>query len=362
MSTDADSDRPRLEDLARRVGVSVATVSRVLNGKPGVSRATRQSVLAAMDDLGYEPPVRAPGRARGQIGVIVPDLANPVFAGFAESIEYLVAGHGYIPALCSLPGGGVSEDEYVELLLDQRVSGIVFVCAAHADGRASTERYQRLRGRGVPFVLVNGTRPEVNAPSVANDDVTATETAVRHLAALGHTRIGLAMGPDRFVPSRRKIAGFRAGLARHLGVDDAAPHVATSLFTVEGGQAAAAELLGSGHTAIVCGSDLMALGAIRAARVAGLRVPEDVSVVGCDDSPMMAFTDPPLTTLRQPVGPMSQAVVQSLLRELSGEAVSRTEMLFQSDLVVRGSTGRPGAGPADPLGDTAGPADPAHQG
>jgi LacI family transcriptional regulator, repressor for deo operon, udp, cdd, tsx, nupC, and nupG len=332
-------DRPRLDDLARRAGVSPATVSRVLNGKPGASRETREAVMAAMNDLGYEPPGRSPRRARGQIGVIVPDLTNPIFPAFAESIEYLVAVNGYIPALCTLPGGGVPEDEYVELLLDQGVSGIVFVCAAHADGRASTERYQRLRGR-VPFVLVNGTRPEIDAPTIANDDASAIETAVGHLAALGHTRIGLAIGPDRFIPSRRKIAGFRAGLARHLGIEDATPHIATSMFTVEGGQSAARQLLESGHTAIACGSDIMALGAIRAANVAGLRVPEDISVVGFDDSPMMAFTDPPLTTMRQPIGPMSQAVVHTLLSELSGESVSMTEMLFQSDLVVRRSTGR----------------------
>jgi DNA-binding LacI/PurR family transcriptional regulator len=331
--------RPRIDDLARRAGVSPATVSRVLNGKPGASRETREAVIAAMNDLGYEPPGRAPGRARGQVGVIVPDLTNPVFSAFAASIEYLVAVNGYIPVLCTLPGGGVPEDEYVELLLDQGVSGIVFVCAAHADGRASTERYQRLRGR-VPFVLVNGTRPEIGAPTIANDDATAIETAVGHLAALGHTRIGLAMGPHRFIPSRRKIDGFRTGLARHLGIKDATPHIATSMFTVEGGQSAAHELLESGHTAIACGSDLMALGAIRAAAVAGLRVPDDISVVGFDDSPMMAFTDPPLTTMRQPIGPISQAVVETLLSELSGESVSRTEMLFQSDLVVRRSTGR----------------------
>ena len=333
-----ETDRPKLDDIARRAGVSPATVSRVLNGKPGASRSTRKAVLAAMDDLGFEPVARARGRARGQIGVIVPDLNNPAFAALAEAIEYRIGVNDYIPALCTLPGGGVPEDAYVELLLNQGVSGFVFVCAAHADGRASTERYQRLRGRGVPFVLVNGTRPEISVPSVAVDDNTAMATAVHHLANLGHTRVGLAMGPDRFIPSRRKIAGFAAGLAEHLDVTDPSPHIATSLFTVEGGQSAARELLQTGHTAIACGSDIMALGAIRAARSVGLRVPEDVSVVGFDDSTLMAFTDPPLTTLRQPVSPMSHAIVATLLDELSGASVGRSEMLFQAELIVRRST------------------------
>ena len=332
-------DRTRLEDLARHVGVSPATVSRVLNGRTGVAPRTRQSVLTAMDDLGYERPARSAGRARGQVGVVVPDLSNPVFPAFAEAVETLLVAYDYIPILCSVPSGGVPEDEYVALLLDQDVSGIVFVCAAHADTRASTDRYHRLRARSLPFVLVNGTRQGVDAPSVANDDATAIATGVRHLASLGHRRIGLATGPDRYVPSQRKIAGFRAGLLEHLQEEDYEPHVATTMFTIEGGHSAAAELLDSGHTGIVCASDLMALGAVRAVRARRLRVPEDVSVVGFDDSALIAHTDPPLTTMRQPLALMAQAVVHVLMAELSGERPSRSEVLFQSDLIVRGSSG-----------------------
>src|SRR5699024_11662092 len=130
-------------------------------------------------------------------------------------------------------------------------------------------------------------------------DAGSMDLAVRHLVAQGHTRIGLAIGPQRFVPAERKVAGFTEALRERLGVSDPGEHVATSLFTVEGGQAAATELLAAGHTAIVCGSDIMALVAIRAARSRGLSVPGEVSVVGYDDSPLIAFTDPPLTTIRQ---------------------------------------------------------------
>jgi LacI family transcriptional regulator, repressor for deo operon, udp, cdd, tsx, nupC, and nupG len=332
------SDKPRLDDVARRAGVSVPTVSRVLNGRSGASRQTRQAVLTALDDLGYERPDRLSGRAKGQIGIVVPDLVNPVFPAFAGAISALVAPNDYIPALCTLPGGGVTEDEYVSLLLDQGVRGLIFVCAAHADGRASVERYHRLRGRGIPFVLTNGTRPEIDAPSIANDDAGAIQTAVRHLAALGHRRIGFATGPEHFIPTRRKLEGFRLGLKQHLGEEDASEHTAVTMFSIEGGHSAAVELLDTGHTGIVCASDVMALGAIRAARARGLRVPEDVSIVGFDDSPLMAFTDPPLTTLRQPISAMAEAAVQSLLTDLSGGRSSRTEALFESDLIVRGST------------------------
>jgi len=335
----AAPERPKLEDLARKVGVSIATVSRVVNGRKGVSREVRQAVLAAMDDLGYERPDRARSTTRGQVGIIVPDLANPIFPAIAQAMVSLLSQEDFIPILCALPGGGRSEDEYIEMLVAQEASGIIFICSSHADGQASLERYHRLLGRGIPFVLVNGARPELAAASVSNDDAAAVSTAVQHLASLGHRKIGLAIGPHRFIPSRQKLAGFRSALAGFLGTEDPDPHTATSMFTVEGGQSAANELLDSGHTAIVCASDVMALGAIRAAHSRGLRVPEDVSIVGFDDSPLMALTNPPLTTLRQPVAAIAHAAVHALASEIAGEHATRSPVVLASDLVVRGSTG-----------------------
>ena len=157
--------------------------------------------------------------------------------------------------------------------------------------------------------------------------------------ALGHTRIGLAVGPDRFVPVIRKLAGFRDVMHRLLGVEDVTPLVGSSLFGVEGGGVTADRLLDAGCTAIVCGSDLMALGAVRAIRARGLRVPEDVSVVGYDDSLLVGFTDPPLTTIRQSVTAMAAAAVRALLDEIAGIPAPRAEYVFRPELVVRASTG-----------------------
>ncbi len=332
------SGRTRLTDLAEQAGVSTATVSRVLNGKPGVSPRARQAVLTALDVLGYERPERLRERPAGLVGLVVPELSNPVFPAFAQVIESALSDRGYTPLLCTQSPGGTTEDQYVDMLLEHGVDGIVFVSGLHADTSASTDRYHRLRSRGVPFVMVNGYAAGVDAPSVSTDDAQAMEQAVRHLLSLGHRRIGLAIGPTRFVPARRKQDAFCALVSRHLGDDDPTRHVVSTLFTVEGGQAAAAELIDSGHTAIVCGSDLMALGAIRAAHSRGLRVPEDVSVVGFDDSPLIAFTEPPLTTIRQPVVAMGRAAVDALVSEIGGTPVSRAELLFHPELVVREST------------------------
>ena len=330
----------RLADIAVQAGVSEATVSRVLNGKPGVSATTRQMVLAALDVLGYERPTRLRQRSAGLIGLITPELSNPIFPAFTQVIEQVLTRYGYTPVLCTQTPGGSTEDELVELLVDRGVTGIVFISGLHADTSADTERYARLTGKGVPFVMINGYSTRISAPFISPDDRTAMRMAVQHLAGLGHERIGLAVGPARFVPVLRKLEGFTDAMAERfgLGPEAAAELVQHSLFSVEGGHAAAAALLDQGCTAVVCGSDLMAFGVIRAVRQHGLSVPGDVSVVGFDDSPLIAFADPPLTTIRQPVESMGAAAVNVLLEEISGNPAQRGEFVFQPELVVRGST------------------------
>ncbi|GAA1256779.1 LacI family DNA-binding transcriptional regulator [Kitasatospora nipponensis] len=331
----------RLSDIAAQAGVSEATVSRVLNGKAGVSATTRQTVLAALDVLGYERPTRLRQRSAGLIGLITPELSNPIFPALAQVIEQVLSRHGYTPVLCTQTPGGSTEDELVEMLVERGVAGIVFVSGLHADSTADHDRYAKLTGRQVPFVLINGYSEKIAAPFISPDDRAAMWMAVQHLAELGHERIGLAVGQRRYVPVLRKIEGFTAAMRSVLGksAEEVEQLVHHSLFSVEGGHAAAGVLLDRGCTAIVCGSDLMALGAIRAVRQRGLTVPGDVSVVGFDDSPLIAFTEPPLTTVRQPVEAMATAAVDALLEEVAGQSAQRGEFMFQPELVMRGSTG-----------------------
>jgi DNA-binding LacI/PurR family transcriptional regulator len=330
----------RLADIAAHAGVSEATVSRVLNGKQGVGPDTRQAVLAALDVLGYERPPRSRQRSAGLIGLVIPELDNPIFPAYAQAIETLLTKQGYTPMLCTLTPGGVSEDEYTEMLLERGVAGIVFVSGLHADTTADPDRYRRLVERRLPIVLINGHMPEVQAPFFATDDRYSMRHAISHLVELGHERIGMATGPARYVPVVRKVEGFLAANASLLGVDEAVARgrIAHTIFSVAGGQQAAPVLVERGCTAIVCGSDMMALGAIRAMREEGLSVPQDVSVIGYDDSPLIAFTDPPLTTMRQPVQAIAEAAVGVLLEEMAGLPGPKDEFVFAPELVVRGST------------------------
>lgn len=308
-----------------------------MSGKPGVSDETRRAVLAVADAVGYSRTRHYPrATRRTTVGILVPELENPVFATFAQQLTALVAQAGHAPMLGTETAGGISEDDWIEMMLERDVTAIVFVSGMHADTHASPDRYHRLRSLRVPLVFVNGPMDGVEAGCVSVDDATAMRMTVDHLASLGHTSIGLAVGPERYVPVIRKVTAFQAMIrARELGE----PLVEHSLFTLEGGHAAATRLLDQGATAVVCASDLMAFGAIRAARARSLSVPDDVSVVGYDDSALVAFAGPPLTTIRQAVPEMSRAAVRMLLSEVSGTPAPREEYLFQPELVVRSSTG-----------------------
>lgn len=323
----------RLADVAKKVGVSEATVSRVLNGKTGVSDSTREAVLTALDVLGYERPTQLRGERARLIGLVLPELQNPIFPALAEVIGGALAQRGFTPVLCTRTAGGLSEADYVDLLLDQHVSGVVFAGGHCGEANAPHEHYRLLRNRGIPVVLLHAAVDDLAFPVVSTDDVTAVGQAYDHLTSLGHRRIGLVVGPEDHVPSRRKIAGF---IERAAG---AAP-VEHALFSLEGGQAATTRLLRHGVTGVICGSDVLALGAIRAVRRAGLTVPGDVSVVGYDDSAFMNCTDPPLTTVRQPIEAMGKAAVALLVSQIENGAVYPEELLFEPELVVRGSTGR----------------------
>jgi DNA-binding LacI/PurR family transcriptional regulator len=321
----------RLADVARKVGVSEATVSRALNGRPGVSEATRQAVLSALDVLGYERPTALRGAGVRLVGLVLPELQNPIFPALAEGVGGALVQVGFTPVLCTRSAGGLTEAEYVTMLLDHQVSGVVFC------GGLTLEEHRQLLERGVPVVLLNAAVDHAGFPQVSTSDASAIQQAFTHLIALGHREIALLAGPRGHVPTERKAATF-AALAKLAGIRY---HIAHTLFSFEGGHAAAAELLEDrpGVTAVICASDVLALGTIRAARRIGRSVPRDLSVIGYDDSVFMQYTDPPLTTLRQPIEVLARAAVTLLVNQIAGDAPLPRVLLHEPELVVRGSTG-----------------------
>ncbi len=295
-------------------------------------------MLTALDVLGYERPTKLRGERARLVGLVLPELQNPIFPAFAEVVSGALAQQGYTPVLCTQTVGGVSEEDYVDLLLQQQVSGVIFAGGLYAQAAAPHGHYRRLAERGLPTVLMNAGIDGLGFPRVSCDDAVAVEQAMGHLISLGHTRIGLLLGPPDHIPSRRKLergrqvaAGGRAQ-ARARGRRPRA-------VLARGGPGRDDAAARPGITGIVCASDPMALGAIRAVRRAGYSVPGDVSVVGFDDSFLMNCTEPPLTTVRQPIEPMGRMAIELLNGLIGGTSISQDEMLFEPELVVRNSTG-----------------------
>ena len=231
-----------LSEIAAQAGVSEATVSRVLNDKAGVSAATKQAVTTALDVLGYERPPACGADPPGLVGLVVPELENPIFPAFAQVIEDALAARRYTPVLCSQSAGGISEDEYVSSLLDHGVAGIIFVSGRHADATADHDRYHSLVERGLPVVFVNGYLEGLAAPFVSADDREGVELALNHLAVRAPT-IGLAVGPSRYIPASRKREAFVAGYAATSTSPCRGQLDRGALYTIEGGAAAARRLV-----------------------------------------------------------------------------------------------------------------------
>lgn len=326
--------KARLIDIAREAGVSEATVSRVLNGRSGVNDTTRRTVIDVARQLGRDlgPDVMRSGPL---VGVLVPDLDNQVFAAWTERIEAELFERG-ASALVALRARTVErEREILQRFLHAGVDGIIVVSGHHAQESDPIDHYLEVTATGTPLVLVNGVRDDIDASFLSTDDELAIHTVVTHLHDLGHRQVGLAVGDEHTWPVREKLRAFEDA----AGPEGYERLIAFTDFSYAGGYEASRDLVGRGATAIVCGSDVMAAGALEGVRSLGLSVPADVSVVGYDDVFWAALTHPPLTTVRQAVAQMARAAVRAALS--GGEQSrrpARTEVVVRPQLVVRGST------------------------
>jgi LacI family transcriptional regulator len=322
----------RLRDVAAEAGVDASVVSRVLSGDSRLSirPETRQRVLEAASRLDYRPntAARTLKTARTMaIGMTVPDLANQNYATIAVGAEQRAAAAGYVLLVAS---GSASERM---LALHGRIDGLLV-------GMATSEkpRLGELGGGGIPALLVNRREP-YGVPSVTVDDEAGAALATRHLLSLGHRRIGHVAGPQNADTGRRRLRGYAQALAE-AGVEAPPELIAETSFDEAGGYVAASRLLRvePRPTALFVGNIRAAIGAMAAARRAGLRVPDDLSIVGFHDAPFASYVDPPLTTVRMPLQEMGRQAVDNLLALLAGQAVGDTVVAIAPELVVRSST------------------------
>jgi LacI family transcriptional regulator, galactose operon repressor len=301
-----------------------------------VTEETARRVRAAAEELGYRPDPAARSlrtRRSGVVGVVVPDLANPVIPPIVRGIERVLWDAGVACLLADTDNDPEREATHVEELRARRCDGLIVATATRDSATVAG-----LAGDDVPAVLVTRDVDAGGLPLVAADDAAGVEAAVEHLAGLGHERVAHVTGPLSLSTTVRRERAFR-GAAERLGLT-AAPVVHGSAFTAEAGERATAKLLGADAevTAIAAGNDMIALGCLAALGAAGLRCPEDVSLTGHNDMPLVARLQPPLTTVAIPQDEIGAEAARMLLRLVGGEPLERERVLLPTRLVLRGST------------------------
>jgi LacI family transcriptional regulator len=341
---------PTIKDVARRAGVSHATVSRVLNNSLSVpiAPATAERIKHAARELNYAPNAgaRALALRRTQtIGFICLELRNPFYSALAQAVQARIEAQGYLLIVCSAHREEEKVALYTRLLCESRVDGVLVVGSPEV-----TERLVRpLRNRqSIPIVATGPPllpeATDIFTAGVIPDNEGGGFAIGRHLARLGHRRIGsyLAIGDNAHDNSRLRLAGLRAGLAA-CGVREEVRLVEPVANSLEGGYQAASALLDRypDLTAIAAYNDDLALAALRALGQRGLRVPEDVSVVGFSDRPISAYTFPALTTVRIPAERIAAAATDLLFQAMAGKPIAQPRVVVGAELVVRESTGPP---------------------
>jgi len=334
----AAEHRITLTAIAAEAGVSLPTVSKVLNGRPDVAPATRARVELLLDKHQYARHSPRKRRRSGLVDLVFNGLDSPWAVEILRGVEEWGAGHETGVAVSSVRHGNARPASWTSALASHDTDGVILVTSA-----LTGAQLRQLRSAEIPLVVVDPVNPPpADLPSVGATNWAGGLAATEHLLGLGHRRIGAIAGPGDYLCSRARIDGYRSALEQAgLRFDPAL--IRNGDFQHEGGFVRGGELLelGSPPTAIFAGSDQQAFGLYEAARQRGLRIPEDLSVVGFDDLPVARWVSPPLTTVRQPLAEMGRAAAQMLGSLIAGTPLRSGRVELSTELIVRESTAPP---------------------
>ncbi len=316
----------------------MTTVSHVVNGTRFVSEELKKRVHLAMEELAYKPNAVARSlrvKESRTIGLVIPDSTNPYFAEIGWGVEYSARKHGYSVILCNSDDDLAKEESYINVLIEKQVDGIIIDPA----GEQSATHLKSLLQRKIPTVMVDRDSPDVEIDSVQIDNKMGGALATRHLLNLGHTRIACITGPRKVTPSFQRFDGYKEEMEKK-GIPITPEYIVRGDFKPQGGYDAAQQLLAlpEAPSAIFVCNDLMAFGVLNAAVERGLRVPQDISIVGFDDIYLSKFTNPPMTTIRQPRKDMCEAAVHCLVSRIQNTKRPVSNTLINVELVERSST------------------------
>lgn len=339
MARESIKNKVTITEIARQAGVSVPTVSRVVNGRSDVSPETRARIEDLLRQHGYRRRPSAPGDRAALIDLVFNDLDSPWAVEIIRGVEEVAHASGVGTVVSAIHGASGSARQWMTNLRARASDGVILVTSV-----LEPRLHEELRRLGVPLVAVDPAgSPTLDVPTVGAANWAGGMAATEHLLGLGHRRIGFVAGPVRLLCSRARLDGYRAALeAAGVAVDDAL--IVPGDFYHQAGFDGCNTLLDLAEppTALFAASDQMALGAIEALRRRGLRVPEDMSVVGFDDLPEVRWSAPPLTTVRQPLADMGKLATRTVLRLALGEDPVSPRVELATELVVRASTARRG--------------------
>jgi LacI family transcriptional regulator len=328
-----------IRDVARRAGVSLGTVSNVLNRPDQVSEASRERVLAAITELGFVRNESARQLRAGTsrtLGLVVLDIANPFFTDVARGVEDIANDAGLAVILCNSDDRPAKEAAYLDLLAEQRVQGVLITPTADL-----APHLESMRRRGTPVVLVDRRAPGPGLCSVAVDDVLGGRLAADHLLERGHRRIAFVGGSSGLPQIQERHTGVVAAVREQLGTEEALTVFAPAELSVATGREAAAQIVGMPAavrpTAVICANDLLALGVLQEMTRHGVRVPDECAIVGYDDIDFAAAAAVPLTSVRKPRQELGRRAAQLLLDEASEDHVHE-QCVYEPVLVVRESS------------------------
>jgi LacI family transcriptional regulator len=330
--------RPTLAEIAAEAGVSLPTVSKVVNGHADVAPTTRARIEQLLGERQYRHPGIRRGRHAGLIDIVFAGLDSPWAVEILRGVEDWCSAHGMAAAVSAVRHGSARPASWTSALASHDTDGVLLVLS-----ELTTHQLRELREEDIPLVVIDPVNlPEPDLPGVGATNWAGGMAATDHLIACGHTRIAAIGGPESYLCSRARIDGYRSALER-AGLRYDPQLVSHGDFEFEGGFLRAGALLElpTRPTAIFAGSDQQALGVYEAARQRGLQIPQDLSVVGFDDLPMARWSSPALTTVRQPLAEMGRVAAEMLGTLIEGLPLSSRRMELATELVVRGSTAAP---------------------
>ncbi len=331
-----------MKDVAEMAGVSTATVSRTLMNPEKVSLITRQKVERAALAVGYFPQDLSRRVKRNDshiILVIVPDISNPFFFDILQGIEQTAARQGYLVLISHCAEQHQLKQTLINLIMTKQIDGILLLGSFLPVDTSKEERHHL-----PPIVMAIEFVPELDLPTVHIDNLTAAFEAVHYLYKLGHKKIACITGPESVAFSHYRLEGYIQALHRN-GLTVEKNYVVRGDLTYETGAQAFTTLMKLAHppTAIFCHNDIMAIGAMQQSYKLGIRVPQDISIVGFDNLDLAQYCSPPLTTVAQPRYQMGQKAMLLLLEQLQGHAIPNRSQLLETKLIVRASAGAPNA-------------------